>query len=72
MRRKSRGSLQGLQLDKATEDDRIYLSSKIDKDVPMNKIAVPVTEGKRFYVAAGIIKIMENDLYYGVLRIFGK
>lgn len=61
---------QGLQIDKATEDDKIYLSGKLGKDVPMNKIVVLVTGGKRFYVVAGIIKIMENDLDYGVLPIY--
>ena len=36
----------------------------------MKKIIVLVSEGKKYYVVASIIKIMENDLDYGVLPIY--
>lgn len=62
--------LRGLQIDEATEEDATYLSQKLDKDIPLEKIVVLVSEGKRYYVVASIIKIMENDLDYGVLPIY--
>lgn len=61
---------QGLQIDKATEKDVMYLSQKLGKDIPEKKIVVLVSEGRRYYVVASIIKIMENDLDYGVLPIY--
>lgn len=60
---------QGLQIDKATEEDAVYLSQKLDKDISVEKIVVLISEGKRYYVIASIIKIMENNLDYGVLPI---
>lgn len=62
--------LQGLQIDEPTKEDRVYLSQKLDKDIPIKKIVVLVSEGKRYYVVASIIKIMENDLDYGILPIY--
>ena len=61
--------LQELQINDATEEDCIYLSRKLEKDIPMKKIIVLVSEGKKYYVVASIIKIMENDLDYAVLPI---
>lgn len=61
--------LQGLQIDEPTKEDIAYLSHKLDKSIPKNKIVVLVSEGKRHYVVASIIKIMENDLDYGILPI---
>lgn len=61
--------LQGLQINKPTEEDRIYLSEKLGKDISMKKIVVLLSEGKRYYVVASSMKIMENDLDYGVLPI---
>lgn len=62
--------LQGLQIDEPTKEDRVYLSQKLDKDIPIKKIVVLVSEGKRYYIVASIIKIMENDLDYGILPIY--
>lgn len=62
--------LSGLQIDKATEEDRMYLSQKLGKDISMKKIVVLLSEGKRYYVIASIVKVMENDLDYGVLPIY--
>lgn len=62
--------LHGLQIDEPTKEDRVYLSQKLDKDIPIKKIVVLVSEGKRYYVVASIIKIMENDLDYGILPIY--
>lgn len=62
--------LEGLQIEAATEEDVIYLSQKLSKDISMNNIVVLISEGKRYYVVASIIKIMENDLDYGVLPIY--
>lgn len=31
---------------------------------------VLISEGKRYYIVASIIKIMENDLDFGVLPIY--
>ncbi len=60
----------GLQIDKAAEEDKMYLSQKLGKDIPVKKIVVLVSEGKRYYIVASIIKIMENDLDFGVLPIY--
>lgn len=60
----------GLQIDKAAEEDRMYLSQKLGKDIPVKKIVVLISEGKRYYIVASIIEIMENDLDYGVLPIY--
>lgn len=62
--------LQELQIDKATEEDMMYLEQKLGKNIPAKKIVVLVSEGKRYYIVASIIKIMENDLDYGVLPIY--
>lgn len=62
--------LQGLQIDEPTEEDKVYLSQKLDKDIQIKKIVVLVSEGKRYYVVANIVKIMENDLDYGLLPIY--
>lgn len=61
--------LRGLRIDEATEEDAIYLNRKLGKEIPMEKIVVFVSEGKRYYVVASNIKIMENDLEHGVLPI---
>ena len=60
---------QGLQIEMATEDDAIYLSQKLGKEIFMKNIIVMLSEGKKYYVVASIFKIMENDLDYGVLPI---
>ena len=48
----------------------MYLSQKLGKDIPVKKIVVLISEGKRYYIVASIIEIMENDLDYGVLPIY--
>ena len=62
--------LQELWIDKATQDDAAYLRQKCNKDIPVERIVVFVSEGKRYYVAASIIKIMENDLDFAILPIY--
>ena len=62
--------LQGLQIECATDADREYLEQKLDKDISVEKIVVLVSEGKRYYVVASIVKVLKNDLDYGVLPIF--
>lgn len=59
-----------VDLDKATEEDMMYLEQKLGKNIPAKKIVVLVSEGKRYYIVTSIIKIMENDLDYGVLPIY--
>lgn len=61
--------LQDLVIDDATEEDCIYLSQKLGRDIPIKKIIVLVSSGKKYYIVASIIKFMENDLDYGVLPI---
>lgn len=61
---------QGLQINQGTEEDRMYLSQKLGKDIPVKKIVVLVSGDKRYYVVASIIKFMENDLDYGELPIY--
>lgn len=52
----------GLLIESTTEEDRLYLSQKLDKDIPIEKIVVLISEEKRFYVVAAGIKIMKNNL----------
>lgn len=52
----------GLLIESATEEDRLYLSQKLDKDVPIEKIVVLISEEKKFYVIAAQIKVMKNNL----------
>lgn len=59
-----------MQIDRATEADAVYLSQKLGKDIPVEKIVVLISEGRRYCIVASIIKIMENDLDYGVLPIY--
>jgi len=60
----------GLQIETASEEDKAYLSRKLEKEIPITRIVELVSEGKRFYAVAGILKILENDLDYGVLPIY--
>lgn len=62
--------LQDLQINDATEEDCIYLSKKLGKDIPKKRIIVLVSEGKKYYIVASVVKLMENDLDYGVLPIY--
>lgn len=62
--------LQGLQIEAATEEDVVYLSQKLSVDISVNNIVVLISEGKKYYVVASTIKIIENDLDYGVLPIY--
>lgn len=61
--------IQELQIINATAEDANYLTGKLGKAVSMEKIIIFISWGKKYYVVASIIKIMENDLDYGVLPI---
>lgn len=61
--------LQDLEINDATEEDCIYLSQKLGKDIPMKKIIVLVSGGRKYYIVASIIKFLENDLDYEILPI---
>ncbi len=58
--------LDGILIEKATEEERLNLSQKLGKDINAKKIVVFVSEGKKYYAVASIIKIMENDLDYAM------
>ncbi len=62
--------LEGLQIGKPTEEDRVYLSQKLGEDISSEKIIVLLSNGKRYYVVASIFRVMENNLDYGVLPIY--
>lgn len=61
--------IHGLQIGDATTEDAAYLTEKLGKAIPIEKIIVFISEGRKYYVVASIIKIMENDLDFGVLPI---
>lgn len=61
--------LEGLQIDKATKEEQSYLCNKLDKDISKKRIIVLVSDGKRYYIVASIIKIMKNNLDYGDLPV---
>ncbi len=60
----------GLMIESGKQEDVAYLSQKLGEEIPAEKIIVMISEGKRFYVVASIIRIMENELDYGVLPIY--
>ena len=62
--------LYGLQIEEGKEQDKIYLSQKLGKDIPVEKIIVLISESKRYYVVASIIEVWENNLDHGVLPIY--
>ena len=61
--------LRGLQVEMASEEDKAYLCRKLEKEIPITRIVVLLSEGKRFYAVAVVFKILENDLDYGVLPV---
>ncbi len=61
--------LYGLQIGEATEEDAAYLTQRLGKEIPLKKIIVLLSEGRRFYVVASIIKVLENDLDYSMVPI---
>lgn len=61
--------LHDLQIAIANEKDKEYLSEKLGKDIPINKIIVLFSEGKKYYIVSSGIKILENNLEYGLLPI---
>ncbi len=61
--------IQELRIINATVEDVNYLTEKSGKTVSIEKIIIFISQGKKYYVVASIIKIMENDLDYGVLPI---
>ena len=62
--------IRGLHISNATMEDAVYLTEKLGKEISTEKIIVLISEGRKFYVVASIIKIMENDLDFGVLPIY--
>ena len=63
-------SIQELRICNATVDDVDYLSQKLGEAISVEKIIIFVSCGKKYYVVASIIKILENDLDFGVLPIY--
>ena len=59
-----------LHIINATMEDVTYLTEKLGKDISIEKIIVLISEGRKYYIVASIIKIMENDLDFGVLPIY--
>lgn len=62
-------SLHGLQIKSPTEDDVLYLKERIGKLVATERIIVFVSEGRKYYVVASVMKILEHHLAYGELPI---
>ena len=52
----------GLEFEEAKDEDVLYLCEKIGKAVSHEDIKVLISGGRRFYVVAPIIEIMENTL----------
>ena len=46
---------------KSNNTDLHYISSKLDKSIDLSKVFVLLSEQKRFYVVASIMKIDENE-----------
>lgn len=60
----------GLQIGEASNEECSYLSQRVGKDIFVENIVVLISEGKRYYIVASIIKIMENNLDFGELPIY--
>ena len=54
--------LSELKLDNANEADIIYLAEKTGKAVRPKDVTVLLSGGRRYYIIASIIRIMENSL----------
>lgn len=59
-----------LHISNATKEDVTYLSEKLGKDISTEKIIVLISEGRKYFIVASIIKMLENDLDFGVLPIY--
>lgn len=59
-----------LHINNAEKEDVTYLSEKLGKDISSEKIIVLISEGRKYYIVASIIKMLENDLDFGVLPIY--
>lgn len=62
--------IQELRISKATVEDLEYISEKLGETISIEKIIVFISKGKKYYVVASIIKILENDLDFGVVPIY--
>ena len=62
-------SFKGLSIGSATIKDADYLTERLGRDIMTEQIIVLLSEGRKYYIVAGIIKIMENDLEFGELPI---
>lgn len=59
-----------LCISNATMEDVTYLTEKLGKNISTEKIIVLISEGRKYYIVASIIKILENDLDFVELPIY--
>lgn len=63
-------NIQELEISNATVEDVDYISEKTGKVIAKEKIIVFISQGRKYYVVASIVKIMKNDLDYLSLPIY--
>lgn len=63
-------NIQELEISNATSEDVAYIFEKTGKAIAIEKIIVFISQGRKYYVVASIVKIMKNDLVYLSLPIY--
>lgn len=63
-------NIQELEISNATVEDVDYISEKTGKAIAKEKIIVFISQGRKYYVVASIVKMMKNDLDYLLLPIY--
>lgn len=63
-------NIQELEISNATVEDVDYISEKTGKAIAKEKIIVFISQGRKYYVVASIVKMMKNDLDYLSLPIY--
>ncbi len=61
--------LEGLEIKKITEEDITYISTKINQDISGKKVIVLAAGNKKYYIVAGLVKLLENNLPFEMLPI---
>lgn len=55
-------NLSNLKIQEAKDDDILYINEKVNRPVKHENITILLSNGKRYFVVASIVKIEENEL----------
>lgn len=51
-----------MEIGEETKEDLLYISNRIGSDINKSKLFVLISEQKRFFVVASIMKVKENEM----------